>query len=526
MQKERSETEAPVKNFQINFRLPFLVNYLWKNKRNRISWITALLLFIIQFITFKLLYPHVNFMPDSYFYIEAAYNNADVNMWPVAYSKFLRLISVFTHSDLIVAGLQYFFLQLSTLLFFFSLFYFLSPGIWIKRILLLFTILNPLPLYIANYISADALFISLSLAWLTTLVWLLFRPRLWMLPTHALLLLFCFTLRYNAIYYPIVSLLVFMLVRLSWQWKTAGYFLGIGLILYSFFYTSYEMQEMTGKRQFSAFGGWQLANNALYMYEHVAAGDRGPIPPRFSGLETMVREHMDTLKKVKLTSEDSLSNFFYLWNSRGPLIQYLVREYKKDSTTPYFRRWAAQGPLYAAYGSWLIRKYPLPFAKYFLLPNAVKYIVPPVEFLGICNMGGDSVNKLAQDWFKYKTRKVQDHKKRNPRVVITSLYPVFSAVINIVFILGLVSMLMLNGIHWKEYGLPQLVGLILLFWILNAGFSIFASPVVLRYQYFPLLIFFPMAAIFMEYIIKMAFAGQVKPSPQLFDNENLPSVNQ
>jgi hypothetical protein len=85
---------------------------------------------------------------------------------------------------------------------------------------------------------------------------------------------------------------------------------------------------------------------------------------------------------------------------------------------------------------------------------------------------------------------------------------------------------MLNGVRWREYGLPQLIGLILLFWISNALFSIFASPVVLRYQYFPLLLFFPMSVIFMEYIIKMAFEKQVPSSPQLFEHENLPSVNQ
>jgi hypothetical protein len=159
-----------------------------------------------------------------------------------------------------------------------------------------------------------------------------------------------------------------------------------------------------------------------------------------------------------------------------------------------------------------------------MLPNAVKYIVPPAEFLGIYNMGGDSVGKLAQDWFKYKSRKVQDRKKRDPRVLATAWYPIFSTVVNILFILGLISMFLLNAIKLKEYGLPQLFGLILCLWILNSGFSIFASPVVLRYQYFPLLVYFPIAAIFMEHIIKMAFSP---PAPtQLFEHEKMLSVDQ
>ena len=72
----------------------------------------------------------------------------------------------------------------------------------------------------------------------------------------------------------------------------------------------------------------------------------------------MVREHMDTLRKVKFSHEDSVNAYFYLWSPRGPLISYLSKEYKKDSTTPYFKRWASEAPLYAAYAMYLIKKYP------------------------------------------------------------------------------------------------------------------------------------------------------------------------
>ena len=99
----------------------FLVDFLWKNKANRAWWIAGFVMFLLQFIVFKFRYPYANYMPDSYSYLEAAAANMDVNMWPVAYSKFLRLVSVFTHSDKVVVGLQYLFLQASSLFFLFSL---------------------------------------------------------------------------------------------------------------------------------------------------------------------------------------------------------------------------------------------------------------------------------------------------------------------------------------------------------------------------------------------------------------------
>jgi len=427
-------------------------------------------------------------------------------MWPVAYSKFLRLVSVFTHSDKIVVGIQYFFMQGSALLFLFSLLYWLKPGRAVRNILFAFFLFNPLPLYIANYISADALFIGLSLLWVTSLVWIIFRPRPYWIVLQAVLLLACFTVRYNAIYYPLIAALAFLLARKDWRYKVSGIALSAAVVLASILYTSQKMKDTTGQRQFSAFGGWQLANNALYMYEHIPAKERGPIPAQFAKLETMVRQHMDTLRKVKFTHDDSVNTYFYLWSGRGPLIQYLEREYKakKDSTTPYFKRWASEGPLYAQYAMYLIKKYPLQFAENFLLPNAVKYAVPPTEFLGTYNMGGDSVKSWPRNWFNYKSQKVKDHNKKDAQIGATEWYPIFAAMVNILLIMGLIGMVFLNAIKWKEYGLPQLLGLVVLLWILNSGFSIFASPVVLRYQAFPILIFFTVAAILMERIYKMA----------------------
>jgi len=503
-EEKKADKTADQKDSKHETAMPFLVDNLWKSKANRAWWIVGLFVFLLQFIVFKFKYPYANYMPDSYSYLEAAATNADVNMWPVGYSKFLRLISVFTHSDKVVVGLQYLFLQVSSLFFLFSLLYFQKAGRWLKGILLLFVILNPVSLYIANYISADALFIGFSLLWLSTLVWIVYRPKTWMIVTHGLLLLACFTLRYNAIYYPVVSLMAFVLTRRSWRFKMAGIAVGIGLVLVSFLITTQKMKAVTGKAQFSAFGGWQLANNALYMYENVPAKRRLPVPARFSKLEAMVRAHMDTLQKVKRSHEDSVNDYFYLWSPRAPLVSYLTMEYKKDSTTPYFKRWASEAPLYAEYALYLVKRYPWQYAQTWMLPNAVKFAVPPTEFLGTYNMGGDSVGKLAKDWFNYKSQKVKEHNSKDAKIAATEWYPVFVALVNLLFIMGLIGTLLLGAIKRKEYGLPQLLSMAVVFWVLNCGFSVFASPIVLRYQTFPMLVFLPLGVLMVERIWKMA----------------------
>jgi protoporphyrinogen oxidase len=476
--------------------------YIWNNKRNRVYCLLALAVYLLQFLLFKLQYPFANYMPDSYSYLDAAANNADVNMWPVAYSKFLRLVSIFTHSDKILAGLQYLFIQGAALLFLFTLLYFLRPGRLVKNTLYIFFLLNPIALYVANYISADALFVGCSLLWFTSLSWIIFHPRPWIMVVHAVLLLACFTLRYNAIYYPLISALAFSLSPQTWRRRLTGIGLGLVLLCGSFWYTSHKMKETTGQFQFSAFGGWQLANNALYMYEHIPASKRYPPPARFVKLETMVRQHMDTLKKVKLNHDDSANAFFYLWNGRGPLVQYMSRQYTKDSTTPYFKRWAAQGPLYLGYAKYLISSYPASFLANFMLPNAVKFAVPPAEFLSTYNMGGDSVGRTAKDWFQYKSQKVRDHNKKNTILLFAGWYSIFAVLVNLLFLIHIIGMLIFKTLETQPSPAVKWLLLISGLWILNAGFSILASPIVLRYQLFPLLLSCCAALICGEWIYK------------------------
>jgi hypothetical protein len=187
------------------------------------------------------------------------------------------------------------------------------------------------------------------------------------------------------------------------------------------------------------------------------------------------------------------------------LIQYLTRQYKKDSTTPYFKRWASEAPLYQSYAFYLMKKFPLAFAENWLLPNSGKFAVPPTEFLGEYNMGRDSVDKLAKDWFQYKTRKVQHRDKKKPQeIAAAEWFPVFGAMANILLIMGLIGVAYLGAVKRKEYGLPQLLTIVLVLWLVNGAFSIFASAIVLRYQLFPLFVAFTIGALMIERIYKLA----------------------
>lgn len=467
-------------------------------KRHKRLTIATLAILVIQFVLFKFLYPYPNFMPDSYSYLDAATKNMDINMWPIGYSKFLRIFSAFTHSDTALIGFQYLFLQASVLCFIFTLWYFLQPGKLARWIMSAFFVFNPAFLYISNYISADALFIGVSVLWMVHLLWIIYRPQQRLIYTHALVLFMAFILRYNALFYPFISAIVILTSSQSRRTKLVSNVLSFLLLSLFFWHNGNQYEAISGRRQFSAFGGWQLAANALFMYSHTYKETPAP-PTQFAALDKMVRTHIDSLSKLK-RRPDSTVNIYYLWN--GPLREYLSTKTKKDSTV-YFDKWASISPFYSDYARWLIRQHPIGFFKYYLWPNTIRYYVPEVEFLGEYNMRQRLIEKQAKTWFGYKTNQVKGYRKE---LRLFNYYPITLAVINVVFAAGLLGFILLSGFKDQRGRLSPALWIMLNVWVINLGFSVFASPIVLRYQLFPMVLAFSFSTLLIEYVYRKAMA--------------------
>jgi hypothetical protein len=472
--------------------------WIWQDRRARFYLISATAFSMLAFIWFKSRYPYPNFLPDSYSYLEAAFNNKTVNMWPIGYSKFLRLFSGFTRWDTAQVFIQFAILQTSTVYFALTVFYLLSPGKWASHIIFVCCVANPLSLYVSNFISSDALFASLSLIWLTQILWILNNPNSRLLVIHAVVLVLALMVRYNALFYPIISLIVIGSACMKKSHKMIGiasivFFLGgfIGINLLQF-------KQLTGKAQFSPFGGWQLASNALFAYAHSIPDPVQAVPERFRSLHGVVNRHMDSISRLPYRPDSQLG-IYYLWDEHAPLKQYLRVTWRGDAVTDDFKKWASMGPLYSAYGSWLIRRHPIDFAKYFLWPNMVNYYVPNTEFLGLNNMKSDSVEDMARLWFHYKSNKITI---RSKEIGLTEVYPILLALVNLLFVLSFFGFWLLGGFKKLAH---HFTGTLLWFsfiWLSNFSFSVFASPIVLRYQVFPLITTFCWLIILLEFLIR------------------------
>jgi hypothetical protein len=273
--------------------------WLWQDRENKLLFGFTLLVMMLSFAWLKYVYPYPNFItPDSYNFLESAADNDLINMWPIGYSKFLRLTSVFTRSHQALVLFQYMLLIAAVLYFLFTLRYFVAPGKWLFRIVLAISITNPLLPHIANFVTGDALFASLSLVWFTQLWWILRQPTKIVLTVHAFVSLGAFTIRLSAVYYPFISMLIIFISHIS----ASKLKFGIGAIVILFLVligrTQYEYNIRTNTIQYAAFAKWQLATNAIISYAYVDSIPTKQAPLPFKELHGIVNQYLDSLRRL------------------------------------------------------------------------------------------------------------------------------------------------------------------------------------------------------------------------------------
>lgn len=476
--------------------------WLWKNDENiRLLKLSALIV-AISFVWLKIIYPYPNFMPpDSNSYIEAASRNQFINLWAIGYSKFLRLVSSFTTSHFALVLLQYVILQTSVLYFMFTMRYLVSPGKWAFRVLFAISIANPLLIHIANFVSTDALFATLSLIWFTQLLWIIYQPTKKVLFWHAVVVLLAFTVRYTAIYYPFLSIITILACPANRRQKYYG--LGLVALMVGAYLarTAYEYKIKTNTIQYSAFGGWQIASNALYGYAHAKPIPLEKVSIKLRSLHAIVNQHMESLNRMPpFLRPDNDVAVYYLWDFKSPLRIYMDKLYPKTSEEEFFYKWATLAPLYADYGSFLIKKYPAEYIQYYLWPNFLKYYAPPTQFMGVYNIQNETVDSIIVKWFGWKNNKLPSL-FNNREIQATAPFPILFATINIVFVLGFVSFTVLRGFKNCRSFHKRILWTVLAVWFVNMAFSVFVAPIELRYQIFPMVFTLGFTWVLMSYTI-------------------------
>ena len=460
---------------------------------------------VAQFVIFKCLYPFAGFInADSYVYLQAAFLNLDINNYPVGYSKFLRVFSTLTRSDTALVAFQYAAIQASGLWLVAVLSEIYRPRRAARVCMVVAVVSNPVYLYMSNYVSSDALFLALSLAWFTTLIRIVDKPTLKKTLLQAALLIAALMVRFNALYYPLIAAAALVMAPQSLQRKILGMAITILPVIAFVGYNSSRYHTLTGIRMFTPFSGWQLANNALYAYRYVDNADLRTPPPGLQAVDRVVRHYFDTTRDLSRHPEEMVeASTMYMWDPRSPLNKFMEQQASTDPGSSYLRRWCRMAPLYTQYGGWLISQYPRAYLVHFVLPNAAKCYSPPGEFLDDYNMGRDTVARIAQSWFDYPSQKVRPVGAA-AKVKLMPALPIAVAVVHVLFVLGWIGLAVVTGIHIRSTP-GKILALSLTLWIANFCFSALASPVTLRYQLFALTVFGVFAILLMDRILEKAF---------------------
>jgi len=476
--------------------------FLWKASANRKELLFASVASTTCFILFKLLYPYPDFFSDSYSYIFAASEHLNVSIWPIGYSWFLAIVHAFTSNDTVLVAIQYFSVQAAATHFYFSLIYFFCPNKPERKALLVFIALNPLSLYISNTINSDVLFGALSLLWITELIWIIRNPRPLQVLIQAGLLVACFSIRNNAYYYPLLAILAFLISNQHKVNKILGIALSIAVITSFVLFTRNEAYKLTGTRQFSLFTGWQLANNALYIYDQVKI-DSSELPT--TGARELNRYAKIYFSHVKEPAYrkylDSYVGNFFIREPNAPLKYYYWRHYKVNNERGSIVAWAKASETFESFGKPILLNHPTAYLRYFVVPNLWNYLIPPLSHLKHYNYGQDIIDPIAQSWFNYPQPKVHvfSHDFQGNLLMV---YQGLFLCINLYFSWQIFLLLRRRKSVQLKTASGRIYIVLIAFLALNLAFSLVSTEDILRYQFIPMFILVAFTLLFDSFLAR------------------------
>ena len=341
--------------------LRFLVD-----KAQRIDWAIIAGLFIAILVFLKLYYPYPQTETDSGNYILSAATGKINGYRPYGYSGFLSFFHGLSADVKFVVTWQWFLTFISVTFFLFTVkFVFQNLPRVAFYILCLICIINPSAVFMDAYMMSDSLFLSLTLLFITTCIWIVYSGSYVAMIANLLLLWWCMDARYIGLVYPIFSAaaLVWTLWK-RFKWLALASSLLPLLLLYVYRSGATDkMKEEFGVETFSSFGGWQKANNGVAVLPYVKVDPNEITEPQIKAIHQIVRQFPDSVFNT-----DAIMATSFMWTRNYPGKQCLA-QYIQQSGTPYMKAWAYLGTQMELYGDFLQSHYRGEYFKHYIIPN-------------------------------------------------------------------------------------------------------------------------------------------------------------
>jgi len=465
-------------------------------KENKAYVLTSLVLGTIYFIILRIIYPVPSFYSDSFTWVGAAVTGQPVTFRPVGYSKIMRFLHLFTTSDFPLIAAQYFSNLFVNLFLFLTCNWFFKLYKPLKLLLFVLLIINPFYLFYSNYVSSDAFFCCLSVLWFTLLIWILYKPYWSLIIFQLVVLAGLFTLRYNAVFFPAIMALAILLTKLTWPKKAIAIGINVVTVAVIIMVTTYVTKKVTGTKTFSAFSGWQLANDALHVMQHEKIDTTTIKDKEVRSIVNFSDHFFDTTTEK---FPDTTATAYFMWYFKSPLKRYMT-VYPGRSKS-YFRTWNTLGPVYAKFGKTIILQKPLTYLQYFALPNLKAYFLPPLEIYETYMENRDTMPSVITKFFHYKTIKTPQHFPALYTAVFQPVRILFIA-FNIMFICVTLYYVISKRYLFQNRLFNQTLLSFSALYLANFFFIVLLAPSVIRYHIFLLTLGFPIILYLLQQLLK------------------------
>jgi hypothetical protein len=310
-----------------------------------------------------------------------------------------------------------------------------------------------------------------------------------------------FTLRYNAVFFPIITGIAILLTPLSVPKKLLAIGTNVLTIATVIIITTYATKKFTGTNTFSAFSGWQLANDALHVMQHDKIDTTTIKDKEVKDFVKFTVHFFDTTKQL---FPDTSASAFFMWHYSSPLKRYMFVSSKRSKH--YFKTWNALGPLYSKFGREIILQKPLTYLQYFVLRNTKAYFIPPYEIYETYMEGRDTIPVVITKYYQYKTSKTPKHYPALYAAVFEPQRLLF-VVFNLVFLLlNLYYFVSKKYLVNKKLFNQSLLCFVALF-LANFFFIVLLAPSVFRYHIFILTLGLPIVIYQLQQIFKPRNTG-------------------
>lgn len=441
-----------------------------KEKKQTREIIIFIVLYGIVFALFRISYPYPDTYPDTGNYVLCAENMEIGGYRPIGYSWFLYFCHLISAGIHFVYYAQFTLNVIASLFLLFTVKFFFRPlKNYFFLVASILIILNPATLYLTNYLMSDSVFVSLTLVWIATAIWLIYKKSIWIFLLHLAVLFLLIQVRYSGLFFPLFSMIV---LYISWG-KTGKLVWIVPALVFAFVYsdTKKKTEKIFGTEVFSAFSGWQLANNAMHIVPHIDL-EPGEIKNRNN---SYIHSIVVTTDSSKFPDKGITSNF--LWDDSLAL-KSVLREIRISRRMNYVKGWVYCGKVFKKYGQFLIMKYPLKYFRYFAIYNMKNIFYPPLEIFG--RYVEYEPEETLSSWFNLGPEKFTPKwnffiKYISPKLSIMNLLLWILVILILIYAVFRIRIISFSDIQRK------------MFWILFAftvvylAFHVLASPITLRY---------------------------------------------